>query len=153
MKKLILVLLLAVVLFAFAGCSEAEPFEAENESQAVIKIKEGSVSNTGFEFTIENTSDDKIYIYNDICHLQKYERGKWVYVKSLLNFIDSNASDILLRPHGEMEQSFYWEHRYGALSSGKYRVVKSVEEMAYDEWLIGNDTEVTEYKIYATFTI
>ena len=131
MKKIILLLL--VVMFAFAGCTRMVIVD-ENE-----KVAEDE---WGLSLTAENVTDSGMTIVfsqmngkqtgeletGDWYALYKEENGEWVEVPYKLLTVDIAWNSVAyIIPKGDsVSFDVEWEWLYGKLSAGKYRIDKEV---------------------------
>ncbi len=106
-----------------------------------MTIKDGTLTKTGATVIITDTSD-RNNIYGEGYQLEKEENGVWVEMKPKhdMTFIMIGYS---VNENHTLELKVNWEYHYGALESGKYRILKDTSYAG----------EGTKHYITAEFTI
>lgn len=134
LKKILILLL--VMLMAFAGCGEEKnPLATSTGEEAQIlpdedspaKMRVVSVSERSLKVEIENTSENEISFSDDF-NIQIFENGKWCSLEIIPEdaVFTEPAYGVEPGKTGEQEISFAW--LYGSLSEGEYRIVKRIIE-------------------------
>jgi len=95
-----------------------------NELEHVkMDIRDGTLTRTSATVIITDYSGK--YRYGSDFRLDKFENGKWQEVKNICSNCAFNAMAYGPDQNGFLTFDIHWERMYGALSQGKYRVVKS----------------------------
>lgn len=149
MKKTILLAMALIILsMSFSGCDVVNRLITKNSGATVgekTETEKNSYENAKMEY-LSNTSDSlTVRIKNDTAStwqsgnmrdysLEIEKDGEWYTVKQIGEM--ANTMELMIfAPGDEMTHTFKFAQRYGKLSAGKYRVVKSY-------W--ANATETTE---------
>lgn len=90
-----------------------------------LEIEEGSLTNYGATIIITDYSRGK-YIYGSPFRVDEYKNGTWSEVKNICDNCAFNAMAYGPDINGKLRFSHYWEHMYGKLKPGKYRLVKDI---------------------------
>ena len=90
-----------------------------------MEIEDGSLTNYGATIIITDYSRGK-YIYGSPFRVDEYKNGTWSEVKSICDNCAFNAMAYGPDINGKLRFSHYWEHMYGKLKPGKYRLVKDI---------------------------
>ncbi len=101
-----------------------------------IKIKEGTLTNTGATIIITDTTD-KNYSYGEPYRIDKKENGKWKEVPRVIEDAFFNDLAYYSDKNNEIVREINWEWIYGKLKPGTYRFV----------------TDASDEKISVTFVI
>ncbi len=127
MKKILLTILLTVILIT--GCNknqfkigEESKIETISNEEVTLSIKKDTLNNKETTLILTNNTD-KTYKYSNQYILEIYKDNKWYDIDVTLNE-DLTPIDIL--PNETKEIEINWENSYGALSKGKYRIIKSI---------------------------
>ncbi len=149
MKKTILsILLCGTLLVGLTGCVNSKnEFDVGNKSDIQVSqkdvslsIKDETLKNTGVMLVLKNNSN-KLLRYDDFYEIEIKQDDEWHKINVELYFneplwgVEQNKSE---------EIELNWEHGYGKLATGEYRIIKEV----YFE----NESEQKFY-ISAEFTI
>ena len=125
MKRIFLLLLIIVLIFA--GCASKE-FAAEDPQidPNLVTVEVTGSSNKSISIKITNNSDMMLF-YGEPYSLEYFENGKWEEVEGRAegNFFHMAAYGIA--PGRSAGWSANLEQRYGALSDGRYRILKHVD--------------------------
>lgn len=128
MKKIIL---LCLVILELVGCGKIRD-DAQVEDKTDIKVfqkdvvmsvKEGTLTNTGATVILKNDSDKDL----QYCNRYKIEVRKddeWRDVEGEAIF---TLPAFGLMAKESVEIKLYWEHSYGKLPKGTYRIIKSID--------------------------
>lgn len=111
MKKLFFLFLISF--FLIVGCQN-------KNNDNVMTIKEGTLTNEGVIVII--TDDDNTNLYGEWFRIDKNINGKWNELKGNSN--DWTLQGYATNENGKLELQQSWEHIYGKLDTGKYRLVK-----------------------------
>ncbi|MDO5556942.1 MAG: hypothetical protein Q4G05_01675 [Clostridia bacterium] len=146
-KTILTILFCGVIIFGITGCGNKTEFDIGNKSDIQISeqdvsltIKEDTLKNTGATLVLKNFSD-KTLKYDEVYEIEIEQDNEWYKINVEIDFND---------PLWEVEQNesneleLKWEHGYGKLATGTYRIIKEV----YFE----NDSEEKFY-VSAEFTI
>ena len=127
MKKyisLVLALLCAVVLFV--GCSNKSSYQTTEIENVNIRIS--NISSAGATVIITDTND-KPFEYGEWYKIEKEINGKWCEIKTIIDSYGFSEVGYLLEENSknkEIKFDIDWKWLYGELPSGKYRLLKQV---------------------------
>ena len=154
MKKMLVILAGVMMLFALTGCGPKDKINEEikigKESDINItnrdinlKIKEGTLNNTGATLIIENNSDITISFGKDY-GLQIEQNGKWHYLE-IINQVAIEVPLYHLKANEIKEMSISWGYAFGKLPKGKYRITKGItlefeNDKKEDTYVVGEFT-------------
>lgn len=150
-RKNILLLSILMFIFIICGCTKkpdgkVSSYKIESD-KVVISVKKDTLNKKSTTITMENKTDEK-YNYGAEFHLEKKYGKKWYELKTITDE-PFTIMPYEITANQKKEISIDWEYRYGSLSKGKYRIVKSIYQL--------NDTssieEVKKTYIAAEFTI
>lgn len=131
MKKTILTILLCgITLLGVTGCrntkNEIDVGEKSDiqvsQNNVSLSIKDDTLTNIGATLILKNDSDKLLY-YDAYYKMEIKQNGEWHKINVELEFddplwkIEKNKSE---------EFELKWEHGYGKLTSGEYRIIKKV---------------------------
>ena len=128
MKKLIaFVLIIFCLTVLLSGCEKESEYEATMVPNVIVRISD--VSSTGATLTIKDTNQNP-FEYGEWYCIEKEDNGKWVEVKTVID--DYGFSDIAYmldenNESREMKFNIDWEWLYGELPTGRYRILKMVD--------------------------
>ena len=92
-----------------------------------IKIKEGTLTNTGATIIITDTTD-KNYSYGEPYRIDKKENGKWEKVPKVIDDAFFNEPAYQPDENNEIVREINWEWIYGKLKPGTYRFVTDASD-------------------------
>ena len=92
-----------------------------------IKIKEGTLTNTGATFIITDTTD-KNYSYGEPYRIDKKENGKWREAPKVIEDAFFNMPAYYPDENNEIVREINWEWIYGKLKPGTYRFVTDASD-------------------------
>lgn len=154
MKRILFIALVCLLTCAFIGCDTSDknsgisdPVEGEREEKEGAVMKYKSNTNTLLSVVMENNTDSVWQSGNMKDYRLEAERdGAWYEVEQKGEF--ANTMELLLFAPGEtLDHTFEFADRYGTLSAGKYRVVKSW-------WANATETsEAHEFYLICEFTV
>lgn len=101
----------------------AAPTEKEPASIRMVVQEYRSDTNT-ITIGIENNTSGQV-VYGRMFRLEKYENGKWTTVP-FLGDIMFTADAIMLPPNGKSTEAIPLDNYFGVLSTGKYRILRTV---------------------------
>lgn len=87
-----------------------------------IKIKEGTLTNTGATIVITDTTNHG-YVYGEPYRIDKKENGKWKEASRAIEDAFFNEPAYLPDENNEIVREINWEWIYGKLEPGMYRFV------------------------------
>ena len=112
-----------------------------------VTVHEGTLTNTGMQYTLSNDTEDCAFEYGADYVIERWSLfGGWSEYhgpKTHTVF----AIKYYLLPGMSQEFTANWEHDYGELPPGLYRLVKSVERTD------GNGNVDSEYQVHILFWI
>ena len=101
----------------------------------MLTVDGDKVSATGVTYTIDNQSDQDISFGQDYA-LQMEKDGKWYQMEPKAPI--AVTMELLWLPAGTSDTyEIQWDSSYGKLSSGRYRIVKSVSNNEAGYYLAG----------------
>lgn len=92
-----------------------------------IKIKEGTLTNTGATIIITDTTD-KNYSYGEPYRIDKKENGKWKEAPKVIEDAFFNMPAYYPDENNEIVREINWEWIYGKLKPGTYRFVTDASD-------------------------
>lgn len=92
-----------------------------------IKIKEGTLTNTGATIIITDTTD-KNYSYGEPYRIDKKENGKWKEAPKVIDDAFFNMPAYQPDENNEIVREINWEWIYGKLKPGTYRFVTNASD-------------------------
>lgn len=127
MKKTILTILVCgVIALGLTGCgtNSEDKFNTDIIKKEVsLSIKENTLTSAGVTLILKNASEVDVG-YGNPYEIEIKKDGKWHKIDAELNF---NSPAYILKTNTEEEIELNWENGYGKLSSGDYRVIKSID--------------------------
>lgn len=147
-KTILTILLCGVLALGITGCGNSKnEFDIGNKSDVQISqndvslsVKNGTLKNTSVTLVLKNDSN-KLLHYDEVYEIEIKQNNEWHKINAELYF---NAPLWEVEQNKSEELELKWEHGYGKLAKGDYRIVKEV----YFE----NESEQKFY-ISAEFTI
>lgn len=135
MKKILIVLTTVAIILGLTGCGPKDKINEEikigKESDINItnrdinlKIKDGTLSNTGATLILENNSDITIS-FGEGFWLEAEQNGKWYALETINDYV-VNLPLYYLKQNELKEMAFGWGYVFGKLPKGKYRVTKGI---------------------------
>ena len=111
--------------------------EMNNIENVKMEIKEGTLTNKETTIIITDTNENH-YQYNEPFRIDIKENGKWKEV-DLIEEAVFNLPVYNVDKNNKLELNQNWEHIYGELSPGEYRLVKSTcgDEGCYESKYFG----------------
>lgn len=131
MKEILLTILLCTIItIGITGCGNTKnEFDVGHKSDIQISqnnislsIKKESLKKTGVTLVLKNYSD-KILKYDEIYEMEIKQDNEWYKINAELKF---NAPLWEVEQNESKELELKWEHGYGKLAKGKYRIIKEV---------------------------
>lgn len=129
-KVWVIVAIIIVILGAIASgiwISYANNQKMNQVAGVSIKIKEGTLTNTGGTFIITDTTD-KNYSYGEPFRIDKKENGKWREVPRVIEDAFFNEPAYLPDENNQIIRKINWEWIYGKLQPGTYRFVTNASD-------------------------
>ena len=148
MKKILLCFVTIVMLFGVTSCGVKNDFDIgkvskikiNNNNNVTLSIKDNTLKKTAATLILENDSD-KLLRYDEYYKMEIKKDKKWHKINVKLYFTDPLWG---VKENSKEEFELNWEHGYGKLASGDYRIIKEV----YFE-----GEEENAFNISAEFTI
>ncbi|MDE6111516.1 MAG: hypothetical protein K2F65_06345 [Eubacterium sp.] len=124
MKKSLL-LILAGVLFilGITGCSANKADVNETNGVSMV-IKKGTLTNKSATIVIHDSNETGTYMYGESFRIDKKENENWNEAEIIYDDYAFNTIGYIIEKNGELELECDWEHIYGSLEKGEYRLVK-----------------------------
>lgn len=132
MKKTMLTILLCwSMVLGLTGCGKSKnEFDIGNKSDIKISqndvamtIKEETLTNKGVTLVLTNNGD-KNFQYGNPYEIEIKKDGEWHKINVELNF---TLPAFGLKSKESKEIELNWEHGYGKLAEGTYRIVKGID--------------------------
>lgn len=95
-----------------------------------MSIMEDTLTPTSAKVIIKDTNKEK-YVYGEEFFLEKKENGIWVRLTPIVDNYGFNDLGYLVGDSNKLGMVQDWTNIYGALSKGKYRLVKNVFDNGY----------------------
>ena len=167
MKKILLsILICGIMVLGVAGCGNSKnEFDIGNKSNinisqnngVLLSIKDGTLKNTGATLILTNNSD-KDFHYGNPYEIEIKKDGEWHKINVQLDF---TLPAFGLKAKETKEIELDWEHGYGKLAEGTYRIINGIdyeyEEGKYEsfniavEFTIGkNQNDTNSFDFYIT---
>lgn len=148
MKKILLSFITIIMLFGVTSCGVKNDFDIgkvssikiDNNNNVTLSIKDNTLKKTAATLILENDSD-KLLHYDEYYKMEIKKDKKWHKINVELCFTDPLWE---VKENSKKEIELNWEHGYGKLASGDYRIIKEV----YFE-----GEEENAFNISAEFTI
>lgn len=139
MKKRVIivlgVLVLLIVILALIICFKPREIKNINLAENItMKIKEGSLTNTGATIIITDLSgDENVDLINRKFKIDYKKNDKWYRLESKIkNEVTVMTTDnVMENGDNTYTQEINWERYYGKLDKGHYRIVKEVKTNLY----------------------
>lgn len=139
MKKRVIivlgVLVLLIVILALIICFKPREIKNINLAENItMKIKEGSLTNTGATVIITDLSgDENVDLINRKFKIDYKKDDKWYRLESKIkNEVTVMTTDnVMENGDNTYTQEINWERYYGKLDKGHYRIVKEVKTNLY----------------------
>ncbi len=143
----LIISLVANIVFVFILNNNGSLTESKlNFINELINVEVIDVNDTEVIFTIENSTDFD-YSYGSGYYLEIKENDKW-YVLEPIEEMMFTSQAFWLSSNDKVKLSVDYEYGYGKLTSGKYRIIKSIS-LSEDE-----NTELYDVKyVYAEFEV
>lgn len=139
MKKRVIivlgVLVLLIVILALIICFKPREIKNINLAENItMKVKEGSLTNTGATVIITDLSgDESVDLINRKFKIDYKKNDKWYRLESKIkNEVTVMTTDnVMENGDNTYTQEINWERYYGKLDKGHYRIVKEVKTNLY----------------------
>ena len=142
MKKMLIVVLAVLVVSVLVFF-----FVAGSGPVLSVTVHEGTLTNTGMKYTLSNDTEDCAFEYGADYGIEKWSLfGGWSEYHGPKTHTVFAVKYYLL-PGMTQEFTANWEHDYGELPPGLYRLVKSIERTD------GNGNVDSKYWLYIPFWI
>lgn len=153
MKKVLIILVSGMMLFVLTGCDNKkgnDNIKIGKESNInitdkniILRIKDGTLSNTGATLILENSSDITISFGEDYW-LEIEQNGKWYSLETINDFV-VNTPLYHLKPSESKEKDIDWGYAFGTFPKGKYRITKNItlefeNDKKEDTYIVGEFT-------------
>lgn len=138
MKKILIILVSVMMLFALTGCDNKKGNDKFNnnikigkesninitDKNIILKTKEETLTNTGAVVVLDNNSDIAISFGEDYW-LEIEQNGKWYSLETINDFV-VNTPLYHLKAGESKEKSISWSYAFGTFPKGKYRIIKAI---------------------------
>ena len=139
MKKRVIVVLgvlvLLIVILALIICFKPREVKDLNLAENIaMKIKDGSLTNTGATVIITDLSgNENVDLINRKFKIDYKKNDKWYRLESkIINEVSVMTTDNAMENgDNSYTQEINWERYYGKLGKGHYRIVKEVKTDLY----------------------
>ena len=129
------VLVVFVVLLALLICFKPKEIKNLNLAENIaMKIKEGSLTNTGATVIITDLSgNENLDLISKEFKIDYKKNNKWYKLESKIKneVIVSTSDNDVDNGNNTYTQEINWERYYGKLGKGHYRIVKEVKTNLY----------------------
>ena len=122
----ILIVVIGIIVIG-VWTSQANEQKMNQVAGVSIKIKEGTLTNTGATFIITDTTD-KNYSYGEPYRIDKKENGKWIEAPKVIEDAFFNEPAYQPDENNEIVREINWEWIYGKLKPGTYRFVTNASD-------------------------
>lgn len=130
-KTMLTILLCGSMVLGLTGCGKSKnEFDIGNKSDikisqndVVMTIKEETLTNKGVTLVLTNNGD-KNFQYGNPYEIEIKKDGEWHKINVELNF---TLPAFGLKSKESKEIELNWEHGYGKLAEGTYRIVKGID--------------------------
>jgi len=140
MKKYVLLIIVAVMVFGLAGCGSLD----YPKGNVTAEVKEGSLTNTQLTLVLTNDTDRE-YTTGLSFRIERRTWRGWVEPEIPWGTV-WRLPGIIIPPNSEIELVRNFANVYGELPPGRYRIVKG-----YSYWRAPGDTD--QFEVYAEFVI
>ena len=160
MSRIIFVVAALLLLLSLVGCDMIDKYTPEKDASIGDKVADSEkVTEDGADVTVVSSSDTAltVTIVNNTdstwqsgnmrdYRLEVEKDGEWYEVKQIGEY--ANTMELMIFASGQsMTHTFEFAARYGKLSAGKYRIVKSF-------WANATPTsEAHEFYLICEFTV
>ena len=118
------------MLFGVTSCGVKNDFDIgkvsnikiNNNNNVTLSIKDNTLKKTAATLILENDSD-KLLRYDEYYKMEIKKDKKWHKINVELYFTDQLWK---VKENSKEEIKLNWEHGYGKLASGDYRIIKEV---------------------------
>lgn len=129
------VLVLLIVILALIICFKPREIKNINLAENItMKIKDGSLTNTGATVIITDLSgNENVDLINRKFKIDYKKNDKWYRLESkIINEVSVMTTDNAMENgDNSYTQEINWERYYGKLGKGHYRIVKEVKTDLY----------------------
>ena len=129
------VLVLLIVILALIICFKPREIKNINLAENItMKIKDGSLTNTGATVIIADLSgDENVDLINRKFKIDYKKNDKWYRLESKIKneVIVMTTDNVMENGDNTYTQEINWERYYGKLDKGHYRIVKEVKTNLY----------------------
>lgn len=130
MKKNLLTILSGILILGSTGCginkNEFTIGEKSNikleEKGVSFSVKKNTLTRTGAKFILKNNSDIDVE-YGNPYEMEIKKSGEWHKVNVAIDF---TMPSFKLKSKEMVEIDLNWEHGYGNLAIGNYRIIKDI---------------------------
>lgn len=122
----ILIVVIGIIVIG-VWTSQANEQKMNQVAGVSIKIKEGTLTNTGATIIITDTTD-KNYSYGEPFRIDKKENGKWKEAPKVIDDAFFNMPAYQPDENNEIVREINWEWIYGKLTPGTYRFVTNASD-------------------------
>lgn len=130
-KKVWMIFTIVIVVIAITAISiwlsQSNKQKTNQVDGVSIKIKEGTLTNTGATIIITDTTD-KNYSYGEPFRIDKKENGKWKEAPKVIDDAFFNEPAYYPDENNEIVREINWEWIYGKLKPGTYRFVTDASD-------------------------
>lgn len=133
-KKRFLIVVICIILFVVIVLlfdknnnylNEGKYVKENLAENVTMEIMDGTLTNTGAKVIITDVSNND-NTYGKDYSIEKYENNKWVELKKLEN-------NVVTTMEGYKVNEVNWEKIYGSLTSGRYRLIKTVRNNSFSD--------------------
>lgn len=122
----ILIVVIGIIVIG-VWTSQANEQKMNQVAGVSIKIKEGTLTNTGATIIITDATN-KNYSYGEPYRIDKKENGKWKEAPKVIDDAFFNMPAYQPDENNEIVREINWEWIYGKLTPGTYRFVTNASD-------------------------
>lgn len=130
MKKKVLLIISLFAIILLTGCTnnrigEKTPYKITND-KITMEVKQGTLTKSSATIIMKNKTKEE-YTYGEPYHLEIKHNDSWHILElEPNNDIFFTMPAYSLKAGESVEKKCEWEHGYGQLKKGTYRIVKDV---------------------------
>ena len=140
-KKRFLIVVICIILFVIIALlfdknnnylNEGKYAKENLAENVTMEIMDDALTNTGTKVIITDLSNND-NTYGKDYSIERYENNKWVELKKLENNAVTTMEGYEVNEDNILIMEINWEKIYGTLTSGRYRLIKTVRNSFSDK--------------------
>lgn len=130
MKKILLIIISILTIFTITGCTNTRigkksPYDITND-KVTMEVKEKTLTKSGATIIMQNKTNAE-FTYGEPYHLEIKHEDSWHILElEPNNDLFFTMPAYTLKANESVEKEYNWEHGYGKLKKGTYRLVKDI---------------------------